>query len=421
MRITHLSTYDLSGGAARAAYRLHRGLCSVGQESHVVALYKTSLDPTVLQFDRPMEIPTRFRRVIRRCKLERTSREISARPGGSSFFSDDRSEHDADVLRRLPPTDVLNLHWVAGFFDYRSFFRALPLDLPVVWTLHDMNPFTGGCHFDGGCGRYHEQCGACPQLGSSGQKDFSSQVWARKRAAFSSRGGQNIHLVAPSRWLAGEAGGSALFRGRAVDVIPYGIDFGNFQPRDRGLARQKLDIPREASAILFLADSTTEKRKGFGVLLEAMKQLESSVDLRLIAVGRGLGKQELADRCKAIDYLEDEAALSFVYSAADVFVLPTLQDNFPNTALEALACGLPVVGSRVGGVPEIVRDGFTGLLVEPDSPDALANGVKKLLDSPEQRMEMGANCRRVAVEEYSLERQARRYIELYESLLAARA
>ena len=357
MKITHLSTYDLAGGAARAAYRLHKGLCSAGQDSRLLALYKSSSDPTVLQFAPPRDIPSRLRRGLKRRQLERSESVIQARPAGSTYFSDDRNQHGANVLRQLPQTDVLNLHWIAGFLDYRDFFRHLPPSLPVVWTLHDMNAFTGGCHYDEGCGKFLQQCGACPQLDSSEAEDLSKQIWLRKREAYSFPGAQRLQLVTPSRWLAEEAKKSALLSEHQIEVIPYGIDTESFQPRERRLAREMHGIPSKAKTILFVADSAAERRKGLKVLVEALNGLEDPEQYFFAIIGRGISGQEFGGRFKMMGFFEDEAALSFVYSAADVFVIPSLQDNLPNTTIEALACGLPTIGSNVGGIPEVVRDG----------------------------------------------------------------
>ena len=418
VRISHLSTYDVAGGAARAAYRLHKGLNVAGHESRFLALYKKSTDPTVLQFVPPRDVATRLRRGLKRRYLERSARDVDGRPVGSTYFSDDRSQHGADALRQLPQTDVLNLHWIAGFIDYRDFFRELPPQLPVVWTLHDMNAFTGGCHYDETCGKFREQCGACPQLGSSGPEDLSSQIWRRKRKAFSVRG-KNLQIVAPSRWLAEETKRSTLLSDCPTRVIPYGIDTESFQPRDRSLAREKHGIPIEAKTILFVADSTSERRKGLRVLLEGLKGLENSEDYFFVIIGRGISKEGLGSRFKMIDFLDDEAALSYVYSAADVFVIPSLQDNLPNTTIEALACGVPTIGSNVGGIPEVVRDGRTGLVVPSGDPTALRQAIVSLLGKPERRVSMASESRRLALQEYSLHVQTQSYQSLYQELITA--
>lgn len=417
VRIVHLSAHDLEGGAARAAFRLHRGLRSVGEESVLVALYKTSSDPSVVCFEPPRNLLTKLRRAFKRRYLERSGSRIRCRPAGSSLFSDDRSQHNADVLKSLPQADILNLHWIAGAFDYQLFFRAIPERMQVVWTLHDMNPFTGGCHFDDGCGKFSQSCGACPQLSSFDAGDLSAKTWMRKEKAFSSAGSSRLRFVAPSRWLASEAEKSSLLSGHTVSVIPYGLDTEHFQPRDRWLAREKLEIPREAKTILFVADTAAEKRKGFHVLVEALGAIEDPANIYFLVIGKGIPKQVSSSRSKVVEFIGDEASLSYVYSAADVFVVPSLQDNLPNTAIEALACGVPTIGSNTGGIREIVRDGQTGVLVPAGEPRALRGAVVGLLQNPARLLDMSAECRRTAIREYALEVQATRYRALYSDML----
>lgn len=416
MRITHLSTYDMSGGAARSAYRLHTGLRSLGHESRLLTLYKVSSDPTVIQFIPPDDISTRFRRGLRRRFLEQVGGEVGARGTGATLFSDDRSQHGADAIRQLPATDVLNLHWVAGFIDYESFFLRVPRGLPVAWTLHDMNPFTGGCHFDGGCGRHALQCGQCPQLESSDSNDLSSQIWSRKRSAYSKTFAHALHLVAPSRWISDEAKKSSLFAGFPSTVIPYGVDTDLFQPRDKGQAREQLKIPQESSVVLFVADAVGERRKGFRLLAEAVQSLKYVPDLYFLAVGRGASSVDLGPRVVTLDYIEDENRLSLVYSAADVFVVPSLQDNLPNTVLEALACGVPTVAFDVGGLRDIIQEGKSGHLVPAGDIHALRATIAQMLENPEQRAMMAGECRGRALAEYGLDIQASRYAALYRAL-----
>ena len=416
MRITHINSYDSAGGAARAAYRLHAGLLSLGQESMLLVQHKNTDDSTVLLFGPPLDVATRLRRVIKRRLLPYSRKSLTSRPAGSTLMSDDRSEHNGDVLRQVPSSDILNLHWVTGSFEYISFFRKVPRNLPIVWTLHDMNPFTGGCHFDGGCGKFNEHCGACPQMGSTKLDDFSAHVWKRKSEALASVGANMMHIVAPSRWLAAEAKKSSLFGHLPVRVIPYGLETDRFQPRDRHFARQLFEIPSEAKVVLFVADWANEKRKGLDLLLEAIRGLGDLPDLYAFAVGRNAGSKVLGVRGKTINYVRDDLTLSLVYSTADVFVVPSLEDNLPLTALEALACGIPTIAFSVGGLPDIVREGQTGILAPTGDVGALRRAISQLLQNPERRATMAQECRRVAVQEYNLDVQARRYMALYEDL-----
>jgi glycosyltransferase involved in cell wall biosynthesis len=423
LKITHLNAHDLSGGAARSAYRLHSSLRDLGYESRLLTLYKESSDLTVLSFNPPRDLRTRLRRGLSRRFLARTQMLISSRPAGSPFFTVDRSQHNADVLRQLPQSDILNLHWIAGFFDYGSFFRGLPRGMPVVWTLHDMNPLTGGCHHAADCRRFQASCGACPQLSSNVENDLSRQIWNRKRRAYDSLTKGTLSFVTPSRWLASKVKESSLAGRFPVNVIPYGLDTETFRPQEAQMARHALGIPVHGPVILFASYFARDNYKGFPFLLEALNRMRPIPNLHVVRVGGGEpeANQKLTVPIQSLGFIKDEKQMSLVYSAADLFILPSLQDNFPNTALEALSCGIPTVAFHVGGVPEIVRNGCTGTTVSPGDSEGLARAMEDLLRDPDRRATISSNCRRIAVQEYSLEIQAKRYMELYETMLTSNA
>jgi glycosyltransferase involved in cell wall biosynthesis len=421
VRIIHLNVHDSAGGAARAAYRLHRGLLAAGHDSRMLVMRKDTEDSEIIPFAPSRNLAVRLQRSLRRRLLLWDQKPLANRPPGSTWFSDDRSQYMAEVLHHLPPTDILHLHWISGFFDYRAFFSQLPLNLPVLWTLHDMNPFTGGCHFDGGCGKYLEQCGACPQIDSLERHDLSARVWQRKNSAFATRSASSIHVVTPSRWLAAEAGKSTLLSRFPVTVIPNGVDTERFQPRDRRFARQLFGIPPKARVVLFIADWAGEKRKGLDLLIEAIRGIEDLPELCVFTIGREMARQEIGKRSIAIEYIRDELTMSLAYSAADLFVVPSLQDNLPNTALEALACGIPTVAFAVGGLTDIIREDETGVLVAPADVRALRLAITKMLKNPDRLASMAESCRRTALAEYKLDVQARHYVALYKSLMLVRA
>lgn len=382
---------------------------------------KDSSDASVIRFQPGRELINRMRRVVRRQYLRRDRISVAARPAGASYFSDDRSEYGAEILRELPTSEVVHLHWIAGFVDYEAFFKRVPKNLPIVWTLHDMNPFTGGCHFDAGCAKFRQKCGACPQLGSSKTVDFSARTWDRKSKAFAHIGSKRMHIVTPSRWLAAEVGESTLLSRFPVTVIPNGVDTELFQPRDRRFARQLFGIPPEARVVLFVADWAGEKRKGLDLLIEAIGGIENLPELCVFTIGRSMARQEIGKRSIAIDYIRDELTMSLAYSAADLFVVPSLQDNLPNTALEAFACGIPTVAFGVGGLTDIIHEDETGVLVAPGDVRALRVAIAKILKTPDRLASMAESCRRTALAEYKLDVQARHYVALYESLMPVRA
>jgi glycosyltransferase involved in cell wall biosynthesis len=423
MKVVHVSTQDIHGGAARSAYRLHQGLQRVGWSSTMFVQGKTCPDPTILRFEPPRDLVTRLRSRVRREVIARDfSRYQASRPLGYETFSDDRTPSQKAVLGQIPRCDVVNLHWVAGLLDIASFFPQKTQTTPVVWTLHDMNAFTGGCHYDHQCGRFTGSCGLCPQLGSTSEQDLSRSVWERKNRALAACRKGRLRIVAPSRWLAEEARRSTLLSGVRVDVIPYGLDLDVFTPRDRAFSRKLLGMPQDARVIFFLADVIDNRRKGFSLLLEALPHCAKRIDkLLLVSLGQNPPEVDGGRPWLHLGAITDDRLLSVAYSAADLFVLPSLQDNLANTVLEAMACGIPVVGFNVGGTPDMVRPGLTGQLVPAFDVAAFAAAIVQLMNAPDLLKSMSAHCRRVALDEYPLTLQALRYAELYEALVSETA
>lgn len=365
-----------------------------------------------------MQWSIRLKRGLRRRYLARTAARLASLPAGSTIFTDDRTQYGAEPLTLAAGRDVINLHWVAGFIDYPYFFSNLPANLPAVWTLHDMNAFTGGCHYSFDCDQFTSQCGKCPQLASSRVNDLSRQIWNRKRSAYESFGPHRLHFVTPSRWLEGELRCSGLLSRADVTVIPYSLDTEKFQPRDRILARRRFGVPDHARVVLFVADWAGEKRKGLTLLLDALRGLSHIPDLCLVVIGRQIADFQPHCRYIPIDFIEDEETMSYLYSAADVFAIPSLQDNLPNTAIEAQSCGVPTVCFAAGGLPEIVLNDKTGLVAPTGDIAGLRDAIAALLNDPERRATMAAACRQNAVQNYSLQLQGHRYVELYQHLLS---
>ena len=420
MRVVHLSASDSSGGAARAAYRLHTGLRRIGVDSSMLVEEKKTDDPHVTRFKPPADLVSRFKRRMWRNAIARDAARYPNRPASLDWFSDDRTPYGDQLAAQLPPCDVINLHWVAGFVDYGGFFPAAArLGVPLVWRLADMNAFTGGCHYDDGSGKFTDRCGACHQLGSAEENDLSRQIWLRKKAALSQVPKGTLHLVATSRWIAGEATRSSLLGDRDVTIIPNGLDVRDFAPRDMKFSREFFDLPPDAKIVLFAADSAATVRKGFAYLAEALQGMTSVDNLLLVSVGGGDPKiTGVAHR--HLGRIRDDRVLSLAYSAADVYVIASLQESFGQTVSESLACGTPVVAFASGGIVDTVRPGVTGELAPTRDVPALREAVRRVLSDPAKRSRMSENCRRIAVAEYSLEVQAKSYETLYRSLIECR-
>jgi glycosyltransferase involved in cell wall biosynthesis len=394
-------------------------LLQLGHDSILLVAHRRSDDPTVLTCVLPSNLSSRLQRRIRAQQINRSfSRYRGTRPAGYEKFTDDRTPYGSTLVRQLPACDVINLHWIADFVDLTGFFSQVPSGVPIFWRLSDMNAVTGGCHYDNGCGRYLTGCGTCPQIGSTDPEDLSRQIWRRKQAVFDRIDSGRLHIIALNRWMADTVRQSPLLRKFQVTIIPNGVDTNVFAPRDRSLSRDVLDIPKDRRVVLFAAaEGVANKRKGFSMLTQALRALHGVKDLLLVCVG-GQGQRLDVDIPHLhLGHVHDERLLSLVYSAADLYVIPSLQDNQPNTVLEAMACGTPVVGFDVGGIPDMVRPQVTGLISAPEDVTALGAAIVDLLGSSEKRSAMSQASRRIVMEEYTRERQVKRYAELYAAAL----
>ncbi len=377
-------------------------------------LHRKGSDPLVREFRPPQNLFAQLGRRLRRFRIERDFQRYAAtRPAGLEAFTDDRTKYGGSFWKQLPKCDVINLHWTRGFLDPGDFFSRV--SVPAVWTLHDMNAFTGGCHYSLGCVRYREQCGACPQLGSADMSDLSRSIWRRKEKAFRLMRAP-LRVVTPSNWMGECARSSSLLGTGSIAVIPYGLDTAVFAPFDQQAARQRFQIPSDARVVLFVADSLDNQRKGFSFLVDALNRVRIP-NLVLVSMGRDRPPSALEARHIHLGTIHDDALLAEAYSAADLFAIPSVEDNLPNTVLESMACGTPVVGFDAGGIRDMVRAEVTGLLAPTRDVPSLANRISELLGDAARRGAMSRQCRAVALEEYTLELQARRYRELYEALL----
>ena len=422
MKIVQVSRTDGGDGASNVALRVHRGLLRLGHDSRMFVAQRRGepVDSTVVVYEPPTDYPMRVRRRLRDLQINRSfARYRKSRPLGFEAFSDDRTRHGSEFLKQIPSCDILHIQQMYQVFDFRSLFGNVPQHTPVVRTLHDASFFAGGCHSPEGCEKYTEQCGACPQLGSQDPEDLSREIWQRKASVLKTIPQGRLYVVSPSRWLMNEAKRSALLKNVPVVLIPYGVDTDVFCPRDRRCARDLFGIPQDALVILFVSNPVHRPIKGFALLAQALEGMDRVPNLTVVSVGSGKPPVPVPIPYLSLGPLGNERLLSFAYSAADMFALPSRQDNFPSTVLEAMACGTPVIGSAVGGVIDMVRPGITGSLFPAQDATALRSVIHTMCQDAAKRAEISANCRRIAVEEYSLEVQAKRHVELYSGILAS--
>ena len=416
------------GGAGKAAYRLHKGLQHIGVDTTMLAVNKKSGDSSVKVF------PSKYLGTLIHClnvpsyvsplwsqQLLRWRAELAKypkRPAGLEMFTDTLSDIQLDQIKEIRESDIISLHWVAGTLDYLTAPLVLR-DKQIVWTLHDMNPFTGGCHYSGNCQKFKERCGACPQLGSAVEEDLSRQIWSQKKYAFQNL---DLNIVTPSKWLANCVSESSLLSGFPIKVIPYGFPLDTFKAYPKAEIRKALKISENAKVILFGADSIVNSRKGFVYLLEALKRLAPNKEHATVVLTFGNlppGIQINTEHTiHNLGSLTDENQIALAYSAADVFVIPSLEDNLPNTVVEAMACGVPIVGFKIGGIPDMIEHKKTGFLAKPMDIGSLLEGIEWALSASESGDDISSLCRETSEKKYALEIQAKAYKELYDSLLS---
>ncbi len=320
------------------------------------------------------------------------------------------------VERQLPAADIYHLHWAMDLLDFRVLPR-LTAHAPVVWTFHDMNAFTGGCHYTRGCERFTRECGACPLLASRDPEDVTRDVLQRKIEALREVQETRLTVITPSRWMAAEARRSAAFGRFPIEVIPNGIDTRLFEPKNRLDLRRRYGFQPDDRIILFVAEKLCDPRKGTHKLEEAIAQIANLPSLKILTLGEGHRDRMQGPMYRHFGQLHDSEKICEVYNLADIFVIPTLQDNFPNTVLEAMACGTPVVGFATGGVADAVEDGVSGLLAPTGDEAGLAKNITLALTDGRLREAMSRAARERAVEWYRVERQAGACATLYRRLL----
>jgi glycosyltransferase involved in cell wall biosynthesis len=413
MRVALVSSHDIEGGASRAAHRLHTALRAATIDSIMVVGEKRSMDRYVVG------PPGKFGKGMSLLRPELDRLPFFFYPGKTygawslGWFPSNLAKR----VSRLQP-DLLHLHWVG--FGFMSLCELRRFRLPVIWTLHDMWPFTGGCHYSGQCTEYERACGRCPQLNSSLRYDLSSWVHSRKTKLWSD---VPLTVVCPSRWLAERAKASSLLADTRIEVIPNAIDTTIYKPLEKHTAREILNLPREGRIIMFAAiDGRAEERKGYPYLQKALQALcaeGESENVTLLVVGVGEPEQkEFPLPARYLGRVFDDVTMVAAYSAADVFVSPSAEENLSNTVMEAMACGTPCVSFHLGGFPDLIDDRRSGYLATPFSPSNMAAGISWVLSDSSRYRSLSHAAREKVVRDFDMTVIAGRYSELYRDVIA---
>lgn len=402
MKVVHVSTTDY-GGAYKAAARISESMRACGADSEILIRTKRYKDtPGVEIFGNPAgKFLSKAKNVI---NLLLSRGEII-----SDYIGTDITRHPL-----VKNADVVILHWVNSFVSYKVVERLGKLDKPIIWVMHDMWLFTGGCHVDQYCGGYERGCGYCPLLKSQKKEDISRKNFTQKYRMLDK---SQIRLIGPSNWIVNCAAQSAITNRQQIDRIPNPVNTEIYKPLgDKKSLRKKYGISRDKKVILYGAvNATADRNKGYHFLLEALKQIDTR-DYVLVVFGN---KDKDPDMEKVIDtlfmgYIKEEQTLVELYNLADVFVAPSHQENYPNSILEASACGIPAAAFRIGGIPDLVIHGKTGYLAPYGDTGELAAGIAQCAD---QTKELGSAAGKWIASVNNYNKVGRSYITLAEEMM----
>lgn len=415
MRILIINTSERMGGAAIAANRLMDALRNNGIQAKMLVRDKQTDRVTVIGLKKTWWKIWQF--IWERIVIWKANRfkkhnlfEVDIANTGTNILS----------LPEFTQADIIHLHWInQGMLSLTDIRRIIESGKPIVWTMHDMWPFTGICHYAGECEKYTSQCENCPLLYKGSRKDLSYRTFLKKRKMLE---GSRIRFVACSRWLENMAGKSELIGKHALTNIPNAINTNLFQPRNKLDARKKLNLPTDKKLLLFGSMKTTDKRKGIDYLVEACRilskeQPEFCQQLGVVVLGKQSEQYQslFPFPIYTMDYVHDEKEVVDIYNAVDLYVTPSLQDNLPNTIMEAMACGVPCVGFQVGGIPEMIDHLHNGYVADYRSAKDFANGIHWTLSEGEYQS-LSEEARRKVTTSYSENAVARRYIEVYNKI-----
>lgn len=413
--VLQLSTFHWEGGAGVAAARLHQALLKSGIESNLL----------VPQLSAPQEhayalANTKWgsRKVWGRFVAERLHFLPFERDKSVRFaFSPAQSGADISEHPLVQAASVIHLHWINfGFLSLKSLEKLFALGKPIVWTLHDMWASTGGCHYNRGCDHYLSHCQYCPYLRKPEQYDISFSQFEAKKVIYNEA---NITLVSPSRWLGETVKKAALTSHLPSLSIPNCIDTDLFKSTDKLEARKALELSTDKKLLLFAGANTQDPRKGFAYFKKALEEFNTnSSEIEVLVLGKGNAQkfEDMPVKTHFLGKITDPNRMVSAYNAADMIVVPSLEDNLPNTIMEAMACGTPAVGFATGGIPEMIGHLENGYVADAKSAESLADGIRWVLENNAENA-VSDKARQKVLDTYAEKVVAGQYSKLYRSLL----
>jgi glycosyltransferase involved in cell wall biosynthesis len=403
MKVVILSNTDSGGGAAIAARRLNDALNKNGVQSKMLVVNKATSSDKVEQVEGGLFLKGRT-------YVEYVfQRRFLLKDKSVAMFSTNKVGVDVSNHYLVKEADVINIHWINfGFLSLNDIQKLYALNKPIVWTLHDMWLFTGGCHYSGACLKYEKDCDVCPMLNFVG---VAHEIWLKKKEIFK---GNKLNVITPSKWLGELCKTASLTENANVQSIPNTLNTEVFQPISKAEACKKLGLNPDKKYLLFSAANPNDVRKGFSYFVAAIKIVkEQYEDVELIVMGKEQKEFEnLPLKLNYVGFIKSEEAAATVYNAASVFVIPSLEDNLPNTILEALACGTPSVGFAIGGIKEIIETGVNGYLAKEKDAQDLAKGIVEVLKNPNPE-----SARNSALQHYENSVIAGKHLEFFKSIV----
>jgi glycosyltransferase involved in cell wall biosynthesis len=416
MQIFHLNAYDKEGGAARAVYRLHHGLLESDVNSHMVVQRKQSDEQEILALN------TRFHKFCFRMinviaqSIFKLQKSVNYNHHSLNYF---QATPFSWLKKVVNNADIVHLHWINA--EMLKIENIKKINKPLLWTMHDMWPFCGAEHcVVNDCRRYSQSYTKANRNKSDRGLDIDRWVWKRKFKNFPNL--KKIVVVCPSNWLASCVRESVLFMDKRVEVIHNGLDLDVYKPIAKHLARQILNLDEGKRYILFGAQTATGNvGKGYEYLKYAVNNYlrSSEKEIELLIFGSSCPKDNVFSKYKShyLGTINDDITLALLYSAADVMVVPSVLDNLPNTAVEAVACACPVVAFNVGGLPDVIDHKVNGYLATPYEAEDLANGITWVLHDSEKYKILSQNARKKAEQKFDIKKIAEQYIKLYREII----
>ncbi len=418
MRVLLVNTSEKTGGAAVATFRLMEALNNNGVKAKMLVTHKETDNINVVELPRPWRQRMNF-------LWERLTIFSRLHFSKHHLFELDVANAGTDItmLPEFKKADIVHLAWInQGMLSLGSIRKILKSGKPVVWTMHDLWPVSGICHLSLGCNRFKSHCSNCKYLPhKGGDRDLSYKVWEQKSRIYKI---SDISFVACSRWLAAEAKASGLVDKHIVTDIPNPINTSIFCQHSKAEARQALGLPADKRLILFVAQRITNVNKGMDYLIEACHTLvgqhpEMRKNTGVVLLGGHAEEFEgqFDMPVYPLGYVNDERKIVEVYNASDLFVLPSLSENLPNTIMEAMACGVPCIGFKVGGIPEMIDHQKNGYVASYRDSADLARGLHWILDEADYES-LSRRAVQKVVTHYSQQSVAMRYIEVYNQAMA---